>query len=39
MSHSLSVLLANYNHARYLETRIPSILDELPSDGELLFIK
>ncbi|MCH9614496.1 MAG: hypothetical protein SP1CHLAM54_15430 [Chlamydiia bacterium] len=33
----LTVCLSNYNHAKYLEERIPSVLESMPEDAEFII--
>lgn len=35
---ALSISLPNYNHANYLPERIPSVLNALPNDAELIIV-
>lgn len=34
----LSIVVPNYNHAHFLPERLPSLLEALPQNGELVFI-
>lgn len=34
----LSVIMTNYNHGHFLESRLHSILEQLPDDAELLIV-
>ncbi len=38
MKKSVTVCMPNYNHAEHLSTRIPSLLEALPADGELIIV-